>query len=83
MKSLESGHVSYFLIDLGVIFHGAAAQRIETGVNTEIHLGKIGVVADNIHLAYLRQRRSLSPKQACWNSGGHRPFDFAQRPARK
>ena len=72
MQSLETSDGGYLLIDLGIILHRAAPERIEPGVNTEIHLRQIGVVPHNIDLAHLRQSWSLSAKQIFRDRGaGH------------
>ena len=55
MQALETGHGGDFFVDLGVVLHGTAAQRIETGVHAEVHLRKIGIMAHHIHLRHLRQ----------------------------
>ena len=53
MQALEGGHGSDLLVDLGIVLHRATAQGIEAGIDAEIHLGEVGVVAHHIHLADL------------------------------
>ena len=53
MDAREGGHGGDGLVDLRVVLHGAAAEGIETGVDAEVHLREIGVVADDIDLADL------------------------------
>ena len=65
MQGLEALHPSNLLVDLGIVLHRAASQRIEPGVNAEVHLGEVGVVTYNVYLAHLRQGGSLASEQVC------------------
>ena len=72
MKPLETLHVGDFLVNLGIVLHRAAPERIESGVDTEVHLRQVGVVPNHIHLAHLRQLRSLRTHQILRDSGGRK-----------
>ena len=58
MKSEEARHCCDFLIDLRVVLHRTASERIESGINAEVHLRKIGIVSYDIHLTDLRKSES-------------------------
>ena len=69
---------SDLFVDLGIVLHGAGAQRIEAGIHTEVHLAQVGIVAHNVHLAHFRKVQRGFPAK----SGGQ--FDclaaaFGQR----
>ena len=68
VEPLEGGHGGYLLIDLGVVLHRAAAQRVEAGVNSEVHLGEVGVVARHVDLADLGKAGGLGTLQSCGDS---------------
>ncbi len=72
MQSEEALHPGDLLVDLRVVFHRAASQRIESGIDTEVHLGQVGVVAHDINLAHLRKPHCLRPSEPSRNlvSGG-------------
>ena len=55
MHVAESRHSRNFLVDFRVVFHRAAAQRVEARVDTEIHIRQVGVVAHHVEFAHLRQ----------------------------
>ena len=57
-------HGRDLLVDLGIVFHGAASERIESRIHTEVHLRKVGVMTHHVKLAYLRQRGYISTLQA-------------------
>ena len=38
MQTSERWHSCDFLVDLRIIFHSAASERIESGIHTEVHL---------------------------------------------
>ena len=38
MQARKSRHCSDLLVDLRIVFHGAASERIESRVHTEVHL---------------------------------------------
>ena len=65
MQAGETRHGGHFLVDLRVVFHSAAAERIESGIDAEVHLGEIGVVAYHVHFAHLRQIRSIAALEFC------------------
>ena len=43
-----------FLVPLGVVLHGAAAEGVEAGVDAEVELAEAGEVADKAQLTNLR-----------------------------
>ena len=55
----EAGHGCDFLVDLRVVLHRTASQRIETRIHAEIHLREVGVVSYHVRFADLRQFRSF------------------------
>ena len=55
MKPCELRHISHLLVDDGIIFHSAAAQRIEPVVHAEIVLAVVGIVAHYGHLVAFGQ----------------------------
>ena len=67
MYAAECGHCGNLLVDLRVVLHGAATQRIESGVHAKVHLTQVGVVTNYIHLTYLGEFRSFATEQ----SGGY------------
>ena len=72
MQPEEAFHPGDLLVDLRVVLHRAASQRIESGVHTEIHLGEVRVVTHDINLAHLRKSNCLGPSESSRNlvSGG-------------
>ena len=46
------------LVPLRVVLHRAGAERVEIGVDRHVERRQVRVVADNVQLAQLRQRRS-------------------------
>ena len=67
MEALEGGHRGDFLVDFRVVLHRATAQRVEAGVHSEVHLGEICVVSDDVGFAHLGKDGILSSEQACRN----------------
>ena len=65
MQVLESWQSSHLLIDLGIILHGARAQRIEPIVHTEVVQREIGIVAYHGHLVALRKLGFLLTTERC------------------
>ena len=63
----EALHLGDLLVDLRVVLHRATSQRIESGVHTEIHLGKVRVVTHDINLAHLRKSNCLRPSESSRN----------------
>ena len=55
MKACKALEGSHFLIDLGIVLHGAGAKRIKACIHPEVHLGQVGVVAHYVGFAYLRK----------------------------
>src|SRR5262245_29243281 len=48
------------LVDLGIIFHGAGAERIDAAVDTEIALGQRKIVPHHLKLRHFRQAAILT-----------------------
>ena len=66
LKRMQGGktrHGGNLLVDLGIILHRAAAERIETGVDTEILLRQVGVMSHHIQLAHLGKFRGLTAEK--------------------
>ena len=63
MQALEGGHRGYLFVDFRVVLHSTAAQRVEAGINSEIHLGEIGIMSDEVRFAYFRKDRGLRAQQ--------------------
>ena len=59
----EPGQGCHLLVHLRVVLHGTAAERIETGIDPEIHLGEIGIVPYNIRFTDLREDGSILAAQ--------------------
>ncbi len=53
----ETRQASGVLVDLGVVLHGAGAQRIEAGVHCVIELRKPHEMAHHLQLRQLRQQQ--------------------------
>ncbi len=53
MQALEPRERRHRLGDLGVVLHGARAERIEPGVQSVVHLRQTRVVADQVDLGHL------------------------------
>ena len=69
METEEARHCCHFFIDLRIIFHRTAAERIESGIDTEVHLRQIRIMAYYIHFTYLRQSKF---RLACKSLGNSR-----------
>ena len=65
VQSSKSRHRSYLLIDLRIVLHGTAAERIESRIDAKVHLRKNGVMTHHVKLAHLRKSRSLSTEKSC------------------
>ena len=67
----EGRHRSHLFVYLGVVLHGAGAQRIEAGLDTEVLVRYVGIVAHYVEFAHFGQfGRSLSPQ--CLGQVGQR-----------
>ena len=55
MDGGESGKESRFVVYLRVVLHRTTAQRVEVGVDGEIHPAQVGEVSDDFRLRHLRQ----------------------------
>ena len=69
METEEARHCCHFFIDLRIIFHRTAAERIESGIDTEVHLRQVRIMAYYIHFTYLRQSKF---RLACKSLGNSR-----------
>ena len=65
-KAREPGD---FLVPLGVVLHGAAAEGVETAVYAEVQLAQAGEVADQVKLTELRDIE-LGAKEILPRGGG-------------
>ena len=63
MQALEGGQSRELFVDLGIVFHRAAAERVEARIDAEIHLGQVGVVTHDVHLADFRQGRRFGTQE--------------------
>ena len=57
MERREAGQACGPLVDLGVVLHRARAERVEPRVDRVVELREVDVVADDLGLVELRQRR--------------------------
>ena len=64
MQPLESSVRSHLLIDLGVVLHGAATQRIEASLYAKVLVRYVGVVAHYIEFAHLGEFSGSLAKQS-------------------
>ncbi len=60
MGAGESGNGRLAFVGLGVVFHGAGAQRVHAAVHAEIPLGKLGEVAHHIQFGKIRKIRTVA-----------------------
>ncbi len=75
------------LVDLGVVLHGARAERVEAAVDRVVEVRQVDEVADDLRLVELRQRQGLRPAMAARDARpARRPADAApwslRRPGR-
>ena len=63
MQVREAGQPGEPLVDPRVVFHGAAAERIEPGVDPEVARRELGEVAQHLGLGELGQARRLGSAQ--------------------
>jgi hypothetical protein len=70
MQAREAGQGCHILIELGVVFHSAGAERVEARIHAEVTLREVRIVAHDLDLADLRQGRGLLA-QHC---GGNHAF---------
>ena len=59
MDAREAGQYRHVLVDLGIVLHGAGAERVEACIHAEIALRKVRIVAHDLDFAHLRQRREV------------------------
>ena len=57
----EAGQPGGPLVELGIELHRARAQRVEAGVDREVQLREVDVVADDLGLVELGQPRGIDP----------------------
>ncbi len=60
-----------FFMDLGIILHGAGAQRVHARINAEIPCGQPRVMANQIHLTQLWKLRALREELLVQRAGVH------------
>ena len=63
MDAGKAGKGGDLIVDLGVIFHGAGAERVEAVVDAVGLFGKLGVVAAQLVFAHLWQMRGVLAAQ--------------------
>ena len=63
MDTRKAGQRSHFLVDAGIILHGARAERIEAAVHAVDVVVQLRIVAAEVLLAQLRQNGSLRATQ--------------------
>ena len=63
MDTGEPGQRSHFLVDAGIVLHGAGTQGIKTGVDAMDLFVQLRVVTAQIRLADLGQSRPFLPDQ--------------------
>jgi hypothetical protein len=63
MQAGKCRHSSDLLIDLRVILHGAAAQRIESGVDAEVLVREQSIVSHHVEFANLGEVGRLFAEQ--------------------
>ena len=51
----ETGQPGGVLVDLGVVLHGAGAERVEAAVDAVVEVAEVGEVAHDLKLADFRQ----------------------------
>src|SRR5215208_2324034 len=59
----EAGHSGAILVDLGVVLHRAAPERVEAGVDAVVEPAERGEVAHDLELGQLRERDVLSQER--------------------
>ena len=65
MQGRETWQGCHLLVDLGVVLHGTATQRIETSVHTEVVVGHIGIMAHGGKFVHLGQYRITLAEKVC------------------
>ena len=60
MNVREAGQRGHALVDLGVVLHGAGAQRVHPRIDPEVPRGEARIVTDDVDLGQLRQFRGRS-----------------------
>ena len=66
-KAWQRGHL---LVNAGVIFHGAGAQRIKAAVHAVYPVVQLGIVAGNVGLAHFGQRGFYFTPELLWELDG-------------
>ena len=67
MNLRKAGKSRHYFIDLGIVFHGSRAQRIELGFDSEISVGQTGKVAQDFQLSQFRESRDILAQERLWN----------------
>ena len=55
----EPGQEGHFVVDLGVVLHGARTQRVKVGIDAEVQLAQGGEILDHFGLGNLGQRQII------------------------
>ena len=79
MQPREPGQRHEPLVDPGVVFHRAAAERVEAGVDAEVARRELGEVAEHLGLGELGQPRRLLARQLGRHLG-HRQVGLSESP---
>src|SRR5581483_8084095 len=85
MQARESGQPDDPLVDARVVLHGAAAERIEAGVDPEVARRELREVPEHLGLRELRQTRRPLPPQLLRHLGNRQtvgPRNADAAPAR-
>ena len=70
MQRGKCRHCCYLFVYLGIVLHSTASQRVEAGIDAEVHLREVGIVAYHVNLAYLRKQGGILPQKAFVNGIG-------------
>ena len=60
MKVGKPGEASGLLVNLGVVLHRAGAKWVETGLNSEVDMAKVGEVPEHVELGDFGQMKIIS-----------------------
>src|SRR5574344_2037342 len=59
MFRLEGRHIGNFLVYFRIVLHGTTSERIESCINSEIHLREIGIMSYYVNLTNLRKIKTV------------------------
>src|SRR6266511_341205 len=81
MNLRETRQASHRLVDLGIVFHGTRAERVELALDGEVSLRQTGEMAQHFELAQLRESWDIVAQQRRRNT----PFNRAvlRRPVQR